>query len=83
MIAKIVGVQRLVNTINHLLGNYDATLDLQRPSRQRQGNDGDVEQLVEDLKADRVGALLVADVDLLHDLADRAQLWPTRWIASR
>ncbi len=69
-----VGVQLLVNTINHLLGNYESTLDLQRPSRQRQGNDRDVEQLVEELKADRVGALLVADVDLLHDHAERKML---------
>ena len=63
-----VAVQRHVNFINHLLGNYEATLELQRPSRQRQGNDRDVEQLVADVKAGQVGALLVADVDLLHDL---------------
>ncbi len=64
------GVQRCVNYINHLLGNYDHTLELARYSRQRQGNDRDVEQLVEDLTSDRVGALLVTDVDLLHALAN-------------
>lgn len=69
-----VGDQRSINYINHLLGNYGATLDLERPSRQRQGNDRDVQQLIEELKADRIGALLVADVDLLHALANQAEL---------
>ncbi len=69
-----VGVQRLVNSINHRLGNYGSTLDLERPSRQRQGNDQDIEQFIEELEADQVGALLVAEVDLLHDLADRPAL---------
>jgi hypothetical protein len=32
-----VHAQVLVNYINHLLGNYGATLDIDRPSRQRQG----------------------------------------------
>ncbi len=64
-----VGLQRIVNFINHLLGNYESTLDLGQPSLQRQGNDRDVEQLVEELEAGQVGALLIADVDLLHDLA--------------
>lgn len=69
-----VGVQRYVNFINHLLGNYGATLDIERPSRQRRANDREVEQLVEDLSAGRVGALLVADIDLLHALAHRTGL---------
>ncbi|NOZ38768.1 MAG: 4Fe-4S dicluster domain-containing protein [Planctomycetes bacterium] len=63
-----IGTQRVVNYLNHLLGNYGTTLDLENPSYQRQGNDSDVEKLVEELVANQVGALLVADVDLLHDL---------------
>jgi len=69
-----VGTQRVVNYINHLLGNYGTTLDLENPSYQRQGNDADVEKLIEELAADQVGALLVADVDLLHDLAGNKTL---------
>ncbi len=69
-----VAVQRLVNFINHLLGNYGATLDLARPSRQRQGNDRELERLIGELKAGQVGALLVAGVDLLHDIAPREVL---------
>ena len=32
-----VPVQVLVNFINHLLGSYGNTVDIERPSRQRQG----------------------------------------------
>ncbi len=64
-----VGTQRVVNYLNHLLGNYGATLDIENPSQQRQGSDAAVEKLVAELAADQVGALLVADVDLLHELA--------------
>ncbi|MDH3717118.1 MAG: 4Fe-4S dicluster domain-containing protein [Planctomycetota bacterium] len=66
-----VDVQVLVNYINHLLGNYAKTIDIQRPSRQRQGNDREVAQLIEELKAGQVGALLVAGTDLSHNLPDR------------
>ncbi len=69
-----VGTQRVVNYLNHLLGNYGTTLDLENPSYQRQGNDADVEKLLEELAANQVGALLVADVDLLHDLAGSKEL---------
>ncbi len=66
-----VTVQVLVNGINHLLGNYGKTLDVDRHSRQRQGSDADVLQLVEELKGGKVAALLVAGTDLTHNLPDR------------
>ncbi len=66
--------QVLVNLINYHLDGYGKTLDVKRPSNQRQGNDRDVEQLVEELEADQIGALLVANIDLLHDLAGRQTL---------
>ncbi len=53
-----VAVQVLVNAINHLLGNYGKTRRHRRPSRQRQGNDGDVLELVEELKSGKVSALV-------------------------
>lgn len=68
------GVQCYVNYINHLLGNYGVTLDIEQPSRQQQANDHELEQFAEELSAGRVGALFVADVDLLHALAHRAGL---------
>ena len=71
-----VVVQRLVNYINHVLGNYGQakTIDLENPSRQRQGNDAEVARLVDDLKAGKISALLVAGTDLTHNLPDRAGL---------
>ena len=69
-----VSVQVNINFINDLLGNYESTLDLERPSLQRQGNDREVQQLVEDIQSAQVGALIVAEVDLLYDLAGQESL---------
>ncbi len=64
-------VQVLVNFINHVLDNYGKTIDIQSPSRQRLGNDAEVLELVEELKAGSVAALFVAGTDLTHNLPDR------------
>ena len=66
-----VAVQVLVNFVNHLLGNYNHTLDLERPSRQRQGSDADVLKLIDELQAGKIAALLVAGTDLTHNLPQR------------
>ncbi len=63
-----VSIQILVNAINHLLGNYGKTVDIERPSRQRQGNDADVLTLLDELIAGNVSALFVAGTDLTHNL---------------
>ena len=65
-----VAVQLLVNWINQQLGNYGKTLDVDRPSRQKQGRDGDVLKLAEELNSGRVAALIVAGTDLAHNLPD-------------
>lgn len=72
-----VATQVVVNTVNHLLGGYGKTLDIRRPSNQRQGNDRDVQQLVEDLHSGKVAALLVAGTDLTHNLPGRESLAQT------
>lgn len=69
-----IAVQMLVNSMNQTLGNYGKTLDIARPSSQRQGNDRDMIQLVEELKAGQVSALFVAGTDLTHHLPDRETL---------
>ena len=61
-------LQVLANQINQRLGNYGATLDLARPSKQRLGNDRDVESLFNELEAGKVAALLVAGANPLYDL---------------
>lgn len=60
--------QKLCNLINHLLGNYGTTLDLASPSLQKRGNDAELWQLVEDLKAGQVSALFLLDCNPVYDL---------------
>ena len=69
-----VAVQLLVNYINHALGNYGKSVDIDRPSRQRQGNDKEVAQLLDDLKAGNVTALFVAGTDFTHNLPNRDEM---------
>ncbi len=69
-----LAVQLLVNRINHILENNGKTVDLARPSRQRQGRDAAVVELIEELKAGKIAALFVAGTDLTHNLPDRDAL---------
>jgi len=62
-----VEAQVLVNFINHLLGNYGQTLDLERPSYQRQGNDAELQALLEEVDADKVRALFVLGANPAYD----------------
>jgi molybdopterin-containing oxidoreductase family iron-sulfur binding subunit len=63
-----VATQTLVNFINDVLGNYGATLDLRRPSWQRQGSDRDLEGLLGELAAGRVAALFLTGVNPVCEL---------------
>jgi molybdopterin-containing oxidoreductase family iron-sulfur binding subunit len=65
-----IAAQRLTNFVNELLGGYDdgGTVDLQRPSRQRLGVDGDLLELREELAAGTVDALFVRGVNPVYDL---------------
>lgn len=63
-----VRVQVLVNYINHLLGNYGATIDLDHPSRQREGNDRELESLLKEIVSGRVAALFLYGVNPAYDL---------------
>ncbi len=66
--ANDVALQVLVNYANHLLGGYGATLDVVRPSQQRQGDDGTLATLAEELAAGSVDVLIVAGVNPIYDL---------------
>jgi Fe-S-cluster-containing dehydrogenase component len=68
--ANDVRAQVLVNYINHLLGNYGATLDIDRPSRQRQGDDRVLANLLGEIKAGQVGALFIDGVNPVAELPD-------------
>ena len=60
--------QLLCNLINQLAGAYDATLELTRPSYQRQGSDTNLEALRGELTRGEVSALLVAGANPVYDL---------------
>jgi molybdopterin-containing oxidoreductase family iron-sulfur binding subunit len=63
-----IHAQVLVNYINHLLGNYGATIDIDRPSRQRRGDDRELAKLLQEISNGQVGALLIDGVNPVAEL---------------
>ena len=72
--SQSVPVQRLVNGVNQLLEGYGNTLDIERPSRQRLGNDAALVGLLNELTAGEVAALFVIGNDLSHNLPNHEDL---------
>ena len=64
------GVQVLVNSINSMLGNYGSTIDIRNASPFFQGNDAAMAQLVKDLQAGTVGAILIQGTNPAYTLPD-------------
>jgi MoCo/4Fe-4S cofactor protein with predicted Tat translocation signal len=60
--------QLLGNYLNHLLGNYGSTLDVENPSLQVGGSDRDLEGLVGELRDGKVRALVIYGVNPAFDL---------------
>jgi MoCo/4Fe-4S cofactor protein with predicted Tat translocation signal len=56
--SNVVDEQILVNKINVMLANYGETLDLERPSYQRQGVDSDLQELISDMSSGQVDAVI-------------------------
>lgn len=69
-----VRVQARCNAINAVLGNYGATLDLDRPSSQRRGDDRHLARLLEDAAAGRLAAVVVWRANPLFDLPAASSL---------
>ena len=69
-----IGQQVLANFLNHLLNAYGATLDLTRPSYQNQSSDRDMEELLGEIRQDRVGALFVYRSNPIYNLPGGAAL---------
>jgi molybdopterin-containing oxidoreductase family iron-sulfur binding subunit len=63
-----VDLQVLGNFLNHLLGNYGTTVDIVHPSYQRDGNDRELEILLQELREGKVGALFIYQSNPVHDL---------------
>jgi molybdopterin-containing oxidoreductase family iron-sulfur binding subunit len=58
-----VDAQYLVNAVNHALGNYGHTLDLDIAADQTQDSDQQMVELVREMNAGQVAALIIADVN--------------------
>jgi len=65
-----VNVQLVVNAINNLIGANGTTIDWATTSNYRQGVDSDMAQLVNDLNAGNIGALLIHGVNPVYDYFD-------------
>ncbi len=62
-----VTVQRLVNGLNMMLGNYGKTVDLDNPSMIHQADDEALASLVAELRAGSVDALILLDANPVYD----------------
>lgn len=69
-----IGTQLVVNYVNHLLGSYGTTIDIDSPSQQRAGSDAALGDLVEEIKRGEVDAVFVAGVNPVYDLPGGAEL---------
>lgn len=63
-------VQLIVNGINELIGAGGKTIDWSAPVNYRQGVDSEMAQLVADMHAGKVGALLINGVNPVYDYFD-------------
>jgi Fe-S-cluster-containing dehydrogenase component len=68
-----VAIQLVVHTLNRLLGNLGRTLDLDRPSLQRQGDDAEVAALVAQMQRGEIDALILHGVNPAYDYVDPAE----------
>lgn len=69
-----VDVQVLVNFINHALGNYGTTVDIEAPSNQNQGNDRVLAALIDELQAGKIKALFIYGANPVFNLPQGAAL---------
>lgn len=60
-------VQVAVNALNEILGNYGNTLDLEQPSLQHQGSDATMDDLIAEMEAGDIGALVVHRANPAYD----------------
>ncbi|CAL1521319.1 TAT-variant-translocated molybdopterin oxidoreductase [Chitinophaga sp. MM2321] len=62
-----VNVQLIVNAINNIVGANGTTIDWASPANYRQGIDSDMTQLVSDMNAGSIGAVLVYGANPVYD----------------
>ncbi len=65
--------QILVNGINAMLTNYDATIDFSEANLMRQGDDSDVQTLVSEMNNGSVSAVFVLNANPVFELSNGSQ----------
>jgi molybdopterin-containing oxidoreductase family iron-sulfur binding subunit len=65
-----VATQLVVHTLNRLLGNVGKTLDIDRPSLQRQGDDAQMAALVEQMQHGEIHTLIIHGANPAFDYID-------------
>lgn len=63
-----VDLQVVVNFLNHLLGNYESTVDVVRPSYQAESDGQGLLQLIQELRDGKVAALFIDQCNPVQDL---------------
>jgi molybdopterin-containing oxidoreductase family iron-sulfur binding subunit len=69
-----ISEQVLCNFINHLLGSYGTTIDLESPSYQEESDDRALAELMRELEAGQVAALILFRSNPIHDLPSSESL---------
>ena len=67
--AEDLELQLAVAFLNHALGAYGGPLDLGRADRRRQGSEGGLAALVDELESGQVGVVLIHGLDPVHESA--------------
>jgi molybdopterin-containing oxidoreductase family iron-sulfur binding subunit len=65
-----VNVQTIVNAINNAIGAYGSTIDWSTTLNYRQGVDADIAQLIADMNAGTVGALMIYGANPVYNYFD-------------
>ena len=60
-------VQALVNAINYIAGSYGTTIDFTHSLNLYQGSDSDLVQLITDMEAGKISAIIFADANPVYD----------------
>jgi molybdopterin-containing oxidoreductase family iron-sulfur binding subunit len=74
-----VSEQVLCNYVNHILGNYGATIDLKAPSHQDESDDPALAELLKELNDGQVGALVLFHSNPVYDLPSGESVAQALW----
>ena len=66
-------IQLLVNAINQKLGNYDSTISIKNPTNLKQGSTNKLDNLLSDMKAGNIAALITYNVNPSYSLANATE----------